>query len=363
MPESASASVDPLPQPGRRSPARSAAGSRSSPRGHASRLLDRLRGGFGCHLESVPVRADPGTCACARPRRRSRRVIMPRHARLPDRPLGSAHGGDRNRRLRRHRDRFRAQLPAVAQRRGRDAVGGLARLGTRRAGRRHQRPPRPAAALPGRCTRRWCCATTCWGCACPRRCSASSPSRSPTASVASCWADPAAPCWRCWSRPRRRWCTSPSSRAATPPCWPPPSAACGCCCCCVRTRRARYVAPYAAVGAAAGGRAPVRPVRPGVGDGAAGGAGPGAAAARLARRSAATLIVLSLALGAGLLAMLLLWRVLLAAAAQVRRRPGRAGGRPRVVASSGAGIGDAWTGSSYVDRVGWRWPPRRWPGS
>jgi hypothetical protein len=62
-----------------------------------------------------------GTCACALwP---GPGVIMPRDARLPDRPLGSTHGGDCNRGLRRHRDRFRSQLPAVAQRRGRDPVG------------------------------------------------------------------------------------------------------------------------------------------------------------------------------------------------------------------------------------------------
>ena len=219
------------PTAGRRWPARSAAGSRSSPRGRAAGArpsAGRLRSPCAKAYRFVRI----GTCALqALARRRRPGVIIRRHARVPDRPLGSAHGGDRDRGLRRHRDRFRARLPAAAQRRGRDAVGGLA------PDRHATCWTSPSTTATGRrcttwpCTPRWCCATTCWGCACPPRCSASSPSRSPTASVASCWADPAARCWRCWSRASRRWCTSPSSRAGTPPCWPPPSAACGCCCC------------------------------------------------------------------------------------------------------------------------------------
>ncbi len=299
-----------------------------------------------------------GTCACAL--RAGPGVIMPPDARLPDRPLGSAHGGDCNRGLRRHRDRFRAQLPAVAQRRGRDAVGGLAPIGTRRAGRRHRRPPRPAAALPGRAR---------------------------VAGAARRHAG-AASALRAVRHPRHRARLRLRSRAAGP----------------IRRRRAggagrdhpgggaprpvrarvhrhagrllrQHVAAAAArahaprplrralrrVGAAAGGRAPVRPVRPGVGDGAAGGAGPGAAAARLAL-AAPEPDRAEPGSGNGAPGDAAAVACVLPAAAQVRRRSGRGGGRPRVVGVL-APYRRRLDGLLVRRSCGWRWPLPRWPGS
>src|SRR3954466_2807569 len=86
-----------------------------------------------------------GTCACAP--RAGPDVIMPPDARLPDRPLGSAHGGVCNRGLRRHRDRFRAQLPAVALPRRARVAGTTRRHAGAAAALRAVRHPRHRARL------------------------------------------------------------------------------------------------------------------------------------------------------------------------------------------------------------------------
>ena len=90
--------------------------------------------------------------------------------------------------------RVRARLPAPAQRRGRDAA----------ASRRQPSAMamccawRSSTATGRRCTTCSCTprstgGTTSWACGCPRRCSASSPSRLATASGASSWAGRAGP--------------------------------------------------------------------------------------------------------------------------------------------------------------------------
>src|SRR6185312_15769069 len=250
-----------------------------------------------------------------------------------------------NRGLRRHRDRFRSQLPAVAQRRGRDPVGCLAPVRTRRARRRHRRPSRPAVALPGRArvagaARRHAGAAPALGTVRhPRhrarlrlRSRAAGPIRRRRAGGAGRdHPRGGAP------RPVRAWVHRHAGRLLRQH---------------VAAAVARAHAPrplrraLRRVGAAACGRSPLRAVRAGVGDGAAGGAGPGPAAARLAL-AAPEPDRAEPGAGNGAAGDVAVVACLLAAAAQVRRRSGRGGGRPGS-SEFWRRIGDAWTGSSYV---------------
>ena len=128
----------------------------------------------------------------------------------------------------------------------------------------------------------------------------------------------------------------------------------------VRTRRARYLPPYALAALLLVAAHPFGAVRAGLGAGAAGGAGAGAASPWLAASSGERGGAAGARWRRGWWRWLLLWLVY----SQLQHKYGVGQGGPVVDLASAAfwqRLGDAWTGSSSR-WSGWRWPRPRSPG-